>query len=197
MATLDPGSALLLVDVQQGFDDPSWGPRNNPRAEANIDRLLAAFRLHRRPVVHVRHDSKEPSSTLRPDRPGNAIKPSAAPRPNEPLFAKSVHSAFIGTGLEGHLREHGLTGLVIVGFTTNHCVSTTVRMAANLGFDTTVVADACATFDFRDADGTTIPAETMHRVGLAELRGEFATVLTSEQVLGMLDEEAVASGFDR
>jgi nicotinamidase-related amidase len=180
-------TALLLVDVQQGFDEPSWGPRNNPAAEANIARLLAGFRQRGRPVVHVRHDSVEPASTLRPDRPGNALKPEAAPRPGEPVFAKSVNSAFIGTGLESHLRTEGVTGLVVVGFTTNHCVSTTVRMAGNLGFDTTIVSDACVTFDSRDADGATIPAETMHRVGLAELHGEFAAVRTTDDVLGLLE----------
>jgi nicotinamidase-related amidase len=186
MPTLSPTTALLLVDVQQAFDEPSWGLRNNPAAEANIGRLLTAFREAGRPVIHVKHDSTEPRSTLRPDRPGNAIKPIAAPRAGEPLFAKSVNSAFIGTGLEAHLRERGLTGLVVAGLTTNHCISTTTRMAGNLGFDTTVVSDACATFDFLDGDGTTIPAETMHRVGLAELRGEFAAVRTTDEVLGAL-----------
>jgi nicotinamidase-related amidase len=179
-------TALLLIDVQQGFDEPSWGPRNNRSAEANIARLLDGYRGRGSPVVHVRHDSTEPGSALRPDRPGNAIKPEAAPRPGEPLFVKSVNSAFIGTGLEDYLRGQGITGLVVVGFITNHCVSTTVRMAANLGFATTVVSDACATFDFRDADGTTIPADTMHRVGLAELRGEFAAVVTTDEALAGL-----------
>jgi nicotinamidase-related amidase len=176
-------TALLLIDVQEAFDDPSWGARGNPGAEANIARLLEGFRRHGRAVLHVKHDSTDPHSLLRPDRPGNALKPFATPWPHEPLFTKSVNSAFIGTALEAHLRERGITGLVIVGFITNHCVSTTARMAANLGFETIVVADACATFDFRDGDGAIIPADVMHRVGLAELRGEFASIRTTDEVI--------------
>ncbi len=175
-------TALLLIDVQRAFDDPRWGPRNNPGAEARIAALLKAFRAAGKPVVHVRHDSVEPGSTLRPGTPGNAFKPEAEPLPGEPVFGKSVNSAFIGTGLEGHLRERGIDALVVAGFITNHCVSTTVRMAGTLGFRTTVVADACATFDFKDEAGV-IPAETMHRIGLAELRGEFAEVVDAAALL--------------
>lgn len=178
-------TALLLIDVQQAFDDPVWGLRNNPGAEAVIARLLTAFRAKGLPVILVKHDSVEPNSTLRPDRPGNALKPEAAPLTSEPLFSKSVNSAFIGTGLEAYLHEHGITGLVIAGITTNHCVSTTTRMAGNLGFDTTVVSDACATFDFEDDEGI-IPAATMHRIGLAELRGEFAAIRTADEVIASL-----------
>lgn len=178
-------TALLLIDVQQAFDDPSWGPRNNPGAEANLLRLLAAFRAAGLPVVHVKHDSVELNSTLRPDRPGNALKPGFEPRGEEPLFGKSVNSAFIGTGLEDWLRSRGIERLVVGGFITNHCVSTSVRMAGNLGFKTIVMADGCATFDFKDEAGT-IPAETMHRIGLAELRGEFAEVLDATEVMTRL-----------
>ena len=177
--------ALLLIDVQKAFDDPSWGPRNNPGAEAAIARLLAAFRAKGLPVVHVKHDSVSPGSTLRPGQAGNDIKPEASPLPGEPLFQKSVNSAFIGTGLEAHLRERGITALIIAGITTNHCVSTSTRMAGNLGFDTTLVSDACATFDFHDDEGV-IPAETMHRIGLAEMRGEFAAIHTTDEVIASL-----------
>ncbi|HJU83781.1 MAG TPA: cysteine hydrolase family protein [Holophagaceae bacterium] len=178
-------TALLLIDVQQAFDDPSWGPRNNPQAEARIADLLKAFRAAGLPVVHVKHDSVEPDSTLRPDRPGNAFKLEALPAGAEPTFSKTVNSAFIGTGLEAYLRDHGITALVIAGITTNHCVSTSTRMAGNLGFKTTLVSDACATFDFKDEEGV-IPAATMHRIGLAELRGEFAEILTSAEVLARI-----------
>ena len=183
---LDASTALLLIDVQKAFDEPRWGPRNNPQAESRIAQLLTAFRRAGRPVLHVKHNSVVPGSILGPGQPGNAFKPEAAPRPGEALFEKSVNSAFIGTGLEAHLRGEGITALVIAGFITNHCVSTTARMAGNLGFRTLVVDDACATFDFKDGDGV-IPAATMHRVGLAELRGEFAEILETAEVLRRLE----------
>lgn len=139
--------ALLLIDVQQGLDEPVWGERNIPEAEHHIAELLAGWRSAGRPVLHVQHMSTGAASPLRPDRPGNAFKPEALPLAGEPVFRKTVNSAFIGTDLEAHLRGAGIGRLVIAGLTTDHCVSTTVRMAANLGFDVVVVDDATATFD--------------------------------------------------
>lgn len=173
----------MLIDVQQGFDDPLWGPRNNPQAEANIARLLKAWRLARAPVLHVRHDSRYPDLPLHPDHPGNAFKPEARPLPGEPVFIKHVNSAFIGTDLEAHLRREGIRELVLVGLTTDHCVSTTARMGANLGFSILVVEDATATFDRINAHGEVYPADLVHRVNLASLHGEFARVIDTRTVL--------------
>src|ERR1700734_446545 len=159
MTQLSQSAALIVVDVQQALADPGGGERNNPQAESNIARLLAAWRNSGRPVRHVVHDSVEPNSLLRPGLPGNAIQAAAAPEPAEPVYRKNVNSAFIGTSLEKDLRQDGIDTLVIVGLTTNHCVSTSVRMSGNLGFKTYVVSDATAAFARPALDGTLRHAE--------------------------------------
>ena len=176
-------AVLLIVDVQQGFDEPSWGHRNNPEMEERIVELLAAWRATERLTIHAKHCSTDPSSTLRPGQSGNEFKPRLAPRSGEPVIEKRVHSCFIGTPLESILREHGCDGLVIVGLTTNHCVSTTARMAADLGFPTWVVADATATFDRIGPDGITYRAEQIHAIALSDLHHEFATIIDTHAAI--------------
>lgn len=176
-------AALLCIDIQQGLDDPQYGVRNNPGAEQNVARLLAAWRGAGRPVVHVQHMSVTPGSPLRPGLPGNALKPEALPLPGEPLFQKSTSNAFAGTALESHLRGREIGRLVVVGLTTDHCVSSTARAAADLGFAVTVVADATATHPRHAPDGTLLTADQMHTAALASLEGEFAAVRTTDQIL--------------
>lgn len=184
---MNPSSsaALLLIDVQQGFDDPRWGARNNPDAEQRIVDMLEAWRAVGRPVIHIQHLSLELHSPLREDTTGHAFKDEARPMPGELVFRKHVNSAFIGTELEAHLRANGIEALVVVGLTTDHCVSTTTRMAANLGFNVTVVEDATATFERRGPDGTHYSADLVHRLALASLHGEFATVKNSKDMLAV------------
>jgi nicotinamidase-related amidase len=179
--------ALLLIDVQQGLDEPHLGARNNPGAEQRIADLLAAWRAAGRPVIHVQHSSLEPQSPLREELPGHAFKTEAEPIAGEPVFRKHVNSAFIGTDLEAHLHANGIEALVVAGLTTDHCVSTTIRMAGNLGFDVTVAEDATATFERRGPDGTHYSADLMHRAALASLHGEFATVRSTREILETID----------
>jgi nicotinamidase-related amidase len=87
MTPFPRATALIVIDVQQAFLDPRWGERNNPDAETNIARLLAAWRSTRRSIRHIVHDSTEPDSLLRPGSPGNEIQ-AAAPEPGEMVYRK-------------------------------------------------------------------------------------------------------------
>lgn len=187
MHPLDPQTALIIIDVQRGFDAPSWGTRNNLHAEQRIAELLEAWRNAERPVWHIQHVSHGPNSPLRPDQDGVRFKAEVEPLPHEPVIQKHVNSAFIGTGLEEQLRAMGIKDLVIVGLTTDHCVSTTTRMAGNFGFRVLLLEDATATFDRIGSDGRHHTAQEIHDIHLASLNEEFATVTDTVSVLAALD----------
>ena len=183
---LPQDAVLMVIDLQKAIDHPSWGRRNNPACEKVVARLLAAWRQHRMPIVHIRHDSVEASSTYRPGQPGHAFKPETAPLAGEPVMGKTTASAFVGTGLEAWLHERGFQTLVLTGVITSNSVETTARMAGCLGFKTYVVADGCFTVDKRDLAGELHPAERVHALSLANLEGEYATVVESGEVLAAL-----------
>jgi nicotinamidase-related amidase len=176
----------VLIDVQNAIDDPKWrehGERNNPEAEKNIANLLSAWRKNQRPIYHIRHDSAEPNSPYRPHQIGNEFKPFAAPQPGETLISKRTNSAFIGTALETTLRAAGHEILIVCGVVTNNSVEATVRMAGNLGFKTYLAADACYTFARLDWDGQLWSADQVHALSLANLHGEYCTVLSTAEIL--------------
>ena len=184
-STPSSSAALLLIDFQRGFDDPWWGERNNPEAERNALRLLESFRSIRASIFHVRHVSTEVGSFL--VGPGAELKDGFSPLPGEPLIEKRVNSAFIGTNLEYRVRAQAVKTVVICGLTTPHCVSTTTRMAANLGFSATVVHDACAAFARNSGTafdkGPALTPDESHRAALAHLSGEFARVAVTEDIV--------------
>ena len=167
---------LLVIDVQQALDDPARGERNNPDFERNLAAVLAAWRERGAPVIHVRHESTDGGQFI-PGTPGFEYKPEARPVDGEPEITKNVNSAFIGTDLEERLRRNGAEVVAVAGLTTNHCCSTTARMAANLGFETWILDDALATHPCETPDGDLIAAEVMHRTELAALNGEFGEVM--------------------
>lgn len=177
-------AVLLAIDMQLGFDQ--FPGRNNPECEANLAAVQAAWRRSRRPAWHVRHDSTEPKSVFRPGLSGNDFKPLTAPRDGEPVIPKSVHSAFIGTDLEELLQRAGYETLFLAGIQTNFCVASTARMAGNLGYTTYVLGDACATFPQKLLGGGQVEAQLAHDLALAELHGEFATVVSCKDVLDAL-----------
>jgi nicotinamidase-related amidase len=185
---LPNNSVLLPIDLQRAVDDPSWGPRNNKHAEANVARLLKAWRERRKPLIHVRHDSTEPQSTFRPGQIGNEFKPESKPLPGETVFIKKTNSAFIGTDLEAWLREKNYSTLIVAGVSTSNSVEATVRMAGNLGFKTYLVEDAAFTFDKKDWSGRLRTAQEVHDMSLANLDREYCTVTTTDSILKMLEQ---------
>ena len=181
-----PAPTLIVIDVQRAFEDPAWGARNNPDAEARIADAIEGWRRSGAPVIHVRHASAEPDGEFVPGTPAFEFKPEAQPQDGEPVITKAVNSAFIGTDLEARLRADGVESVALVGLTTDHCCSTTARMAANLGFETWVLGDAMATFDRRAPDGELLPADLIHRAELASLHDEFAEVVDTETALARI-----------
>jgi nicotinamidase-related amidase len=176
--------ALIIIDVQRAIDDPRWGhDRNNPSAEANMALLLEHWRRSRWPVFHVRHLSRESGSTYRPGTPGVEFKPEVAPAAGERVVDKSTNSAFIGTPLEKELRSAGVRQVVIAGVITNNSVEASARMAGDLGFETWVVSDATATFGREDFAGRWRTGEEVHAMSLANLAGEYAGILTTDEIL--------------
>jgi len=180
--------ALILIDIQKGFDDINYwgGQRNNPEAEQNAGKLLAFWRLKRMPVFHIKHCSSNPNSRLAEGQPGNEFKDEVIPLSGEIILKKNVNSAFIGTDLKELLEKAGIRKVVIAGLTTDHCVSTSTRMAGNFGFDTYLVEDATATFCKTGYNGQYFSAEIIHETAIASLMNEFATIIKTDEIINTL-----------
>jgi len=177
---------LLMIDWQDSLSrsDPYWGgARNNPKAEDNALKLLSRWRMEKAQIFHIRHESTTPGSPLMPGLETAAFIDGFEPRDGEAVIGKCVNSCFIGTGLEQQLKSAGLNKVVICGLTTNHCVSTSTRMAGNLGFDVILAGDACATFDRLGPEGTHYPAQLVHDISLANIHGEFCQVISVADIL--------------
>ncbi|GGG47930.1 isochorismatase [Croceivirga lutea] len=181
--------ALLLIDIQKGLDEVDFygGYRNNPNAENNAAILLNWFREKNKPIFHIKHSSTNPNSPLHASKEGFSIKEVVKPLPTEPVITKNVNSAFIGTDLQKHLQKQNIKNLIIAGLTTNHCISSTVRMAANLGFEVNVIADACAAFDQFGIENQRQGAELVHQITLGNLKTEFAQIFTTQEILQTLN----------
>jgi nicotinamidase-related amidase len=183
---LPHATALIVIGVQQGYDHPKLGPRNNLDAEANVARLISAWRESERQIYHIQHISTDEASPFQPGLPGVEPKEIVKPLWHEPVIPKRASSAFIGTDLESRINQRVIKTVVLCGLTTNFCVESTARMSGNLGFETYVVGNACAAFDRVGPDGVTYPAEQLHAVSLANLHGVFGSVQTTDEILAAL-----------
>ncbi|KAI0490172.1 isochorismatase hydrolase [Xylaria cf. heliscus] len=208
MATTSPTTAFLLIDIQQGLlKDASRSGMSTPNFEANIIKLLAAFRAAENThIIHVAHHSRKEGAPLHPAQPGVAFMEYATPLPGEIVRTKHVNSAFVGNDLESVIRGLGIQRLVVVGLTTGHCVSTSVRMASNLRVvdhphggsfipgtnpqgEIIVVSDGTAMLDWTSG-GKVYDGKTMHTINLATLDDEFCLVRTTEEVLRLVNGAA-------
>ena len=177
-------TALIVVDMQKGFDDESfYGARNNPECEANVAKLLEAWRSHGWPIVYVRHDSQNELSPIAPNRDGNGLKDEITGKPD--LFVvKSTHSAFLGKpDLHGWLQENGIGGVAICGIQTNVCCETTARMASDLGYEVLFVSDATFTFDIVAPNHQVFRARELARYTQVNLQDDFAKVVFTAELL--------------
>ncbi|MEJ7647974.1 MAG: isochorismatase family protein [Nakamurella sp.] len=184
-------SALIVIDVQDGFSDTRfWGPSANPQAESHIESLVSSWGAQvRGPVVLVRHDSVHPDSPLFAGSAGNRLQSFLDTGAAELLVTKSVNSAFYGhPDLHAWLQEREIAEVVLCGIQTNMCVETTARMAGNLGYLVTVALDATRTFDLT----TTLPggehitrsaSELMLTTALNLAAGGFATIATTAELV--------------
>ena len=177
-------TALVVVDVQKGFDDTTfWGPRNNPDCESNISLLIAAWREQNWPIVYVRHDSNNPSSPLAPKSKGNRFKEALDGKPDL-LVVKDVHSAFFGEpDLNAWLKEHGISGVAICGIQTNMCCETTARMASDIGYEVLFVADATHTFDILTETKKVYRAREIARYTMLTFDPEFGKVVRTSDLV--------------
>lgn len=174
---------LIIIDMQKGMRLPEAGARNNPDAESHISQLLTAWRAANATLVHVRHMSRTPGSLFWPGQAGAEFQPDLAPLDSEHVVEKNVPDAFINTGLEKWLRVRGITEVIIVGVSTNNSVESSARTAGNLGFKTYVIADATYSYDKLDYDGIHRKAQEVHAMALANLDGEYASIIDTKTAL--------------
>jgi len=182
-------TALLVIDVQMAFvhRDADGAARTTPTAENNIQRLLDRFRSAGDKTVHIHHHSYQEGSPFIAGLPGAEVLEFAAPNGSETVYIKHVNSSFIGTNLEDDLRRDGIEHLVLCGATANQCVETTARMAGNLGFDTLYVADGVWAYGSIGPDGREHKIEDILSITISNLHGEFATVLSTDEVFNLLN----------
>jgi nicotinamidase-related amidase len=178
-------TALIVVDVQNGFDDAGfWGPRSNPACEENVRALIAAWRDSSQPIVFVRHH--EDGTPLRSGEAGGEFKDVVEGRPDL-LVTKTVHSSFHGTpDLHDWLGKNEIDKLVICGIATNVCCETTARVGSDLGYEVGFAIDATHTFDQDDHDGGTVTADELARVTASTLDPEFGRIVTAAEAIAEL-----------
>lgn len=176
-------NALILVDIQNDyFDGGKWPLPNMAAAAENAARLLAHARDNGQMVVHVHHEMPEGGPFFVTGTQGAAIHAVVAPKSDEATVLKHRPNSFHNTGLEAMLRDNGIDAVTICGAMSQMCIDATARAARDIGFDVTVVADACAARNVTH-DDTVVPAATVHATIMGALNGSYAKIVTTQSCL--------------
>jgi nicotinamidase-related amidase len=178
----------MLIDQQKGIDHPKLGERNNPSAETQMLKLLKVWRGMHWPICHIKHRSRDPESVFWPEQDGFEFKLDFRPQSGEYVVEKIVPCAFVNSSLEQQLDELGIGRVAIAGVATNNSVEATARTGGNLGLKVWVIEDACFTFAKKDYFGQQRTAAEVHAMSLANLDGEYATVLSTDRLLSQIRE---------
>lgn len=170
-------AALVLIDAQREYTDGALPLAGIEAAVAEAARLLDLARKAGVPVFHIVHHGKPGGALFNPEGPLSGIVAPLIPLDGETVVVKHLPNAFAGTDLDATIRATGRKELIVAGFQTHMCVSSTVRAALDLGWRTTVVDAASATRDLPDGDGGVVSAAALHRATLAALADRFAVVV--------------------
>ena len=184
-------TALLIIDIQNDYFPGGKMELVEPLAAARkAYGLLQCFREHQGHHVHIQHIATRPGATFfLPGDRGTDIHDAVAHFEGEPIVQKHFPNSFRGTELLDLLHGWEIGRVVVCGMMTHMCVDATARAAADLGFELIVASDACATRDL-SFDGTSIPANHVHKAFLAALKS-YGQVLTTEEILTHLAAERV------
>lgn len=178
-------TALLIIDVQNDyFEDGAMSLIGSDNASENIKLLLQKFRTENQPVLHIQHIATSPGATFFiPNTIGAEIHANVKPLDDEKVIIKHYPNSFRETDLLDHLKSLDITNLVICGMMTHMCIDATTRAAKDLGFNCTLIADACATKDL-EINGTIVTAENIHKSFLAALNYFYSTVTNTNKYIG-------------
>lgn len=178
-------TALLIIDVQNDyFEGGAMSLVGSDDASENIKLLLQKFRAENQPVIFIQHVATRPDATFFvPNTIGAEIHASVKPLGNEKVIIKHYPNSFRETDLLDHLKSLHITNLAICGMMTHMCIDATTRAAKDLGFNCTLIADACATKDL-EINGGIVTAEHVHNSFLAALNYFYSTVTNTNEYIG-------------
>ena len=177
-------TALLVIDLQNDyFDGGKMELIDTTTAAANARRLQEHFRNSGNPVVNIKHISDYPGATFfLPDSEGAEIHPQVSPVEGDLLVTKNFPNSFRNTNLEEELRGLNVKSVVICGAMSHMCIDATTRAAADLGFECTLIDDACATRDLA-FKGTEISANQVQGAFMAALGAAYAKIQDCDSFL--------------